>query len=74
MPLNAKEPIPSKLINSQGVEIEFPSRKQLDQTKNFQNDARQEMVDCDMSQYKSTVDFKQRFENSNYNERSKFSI
>ncbi len=38
------KPIPSKQINSQGVEIKFPSRKQPDQTKNFQNDARQETV------------------------------
>ncbi len=35
MPLNAKEPIPSKLINKQGVEIEFPSRKQRQKQKIF---------------------------------------
>ncbi len=38
------KPIPSKRINSQGVDFKFPSRKQLDQTKNSQNDARQETV------------------------------
>ena len=37
--------IPSKWINSQGVEIEFPSRNQYRETKkNFQNDARQETI------------------------------
>ncbi len=33
---------PSKPINRQGIEIKFPSRKQHRETKNFQNDARQE--------------------------------
>ncbi len=35
IPLNAKEPIPSKLINIQGVEIEFPSQKQHQKQKKF---------------------------------------
>ncbi len=35
IPLNAKEPIPSKLINIQGVEIEFPSSKHYQKQKIF---------------------------------------
>ncbi len=33
IPLNAKEPIPSKLTNTQGVEIEYPSQNQHQKQK-----------------------------------------
>ncbi len=45
IPLNAKEPTPSKLINKQSVELESSSRKHHHETKNFQNNARQERID-----------------------------
>ncbi len=53
IPHNAKEPIPSKLINIQGVEIEFPSPKQLQKQKIFKTTHLRKQCNRVMSLYTS---------------------